>query len=115
MTRACLPGAPGVASDASIISSADGVPQAQQWTAFRTSVENSHDAAHGFFGVGSTIRDVHTAFEDPFVFLLHSNVDRLFAMWQTQPGQDWRLDPDQVYGDQSETTGPESILATLQP
>jgi hypothetical protein len=46
---------------------------------------------------------------------LHSNVDRLFAMWQTQAGQDWRLDPDQVYGDQSNTTGPGSILASLQP
>lgn len=115
VTRACAPGAPGVDSDAAILISADALPQAQQWSAFRTALESSHNAAHGFFGVGSTIWDSHRAFEDPFVFLLHSNVDRLFAMWQAQPGQEWRLDPDQVYGDQSETTGPESILATLQP
>lgn len=115
VTRACQPGAPAVPSDASIISSSDGVPQAQQWTAFRTAVESSHNSAHGFFGAGSSIGNPHTSFEDPFVYLLHSNVDRLFAMWQTQSGQDWRLDPDQVYGDQSETTGEKSILAALQP
>ena len=54
---------------------------------------------HGY--IGGDIGAQHQAFEDPFVFLLHSNVDRLFAMWQTRAGQDWRLDPDQVYGDQS--------------
>jgi len=115
ITRALPAGGPGIALDATILSSADGQPQAQQWTAFRQALEGWHGTAHGYFGPGSTIRDAHSAFEDPFVFLLHSNVDRLFAMWQTQPGQDWRLDPDQVYGDQSNTTGPESILATLQP
>ncbi|WP_346137280.1 hypothetical protein [Lentzea roselyniae] len=49
------------------------------------------------------------------MFLLHSNVDRLFAMWQGQPGQEWRLDPDQVYGDQSNTTGAGSILDPMHP
>lgn len=115
ITRALPAGGPGIAADATILSSADGQPQAQQWTAFRQALESWHGTAHGYFGPGSTIRDAHSAFEDPFVFLLHSNVDRLFAMWQTEPGQDWRLDPDQVYGDQSNTAGPESILATLQP
>ena len=114
VTRDCQSGAPGVASDATIIASADTVPQAQQWTQFRQALESSHNSAHGYFGA-STIGDPHRSFEDPFVFLLHSNVDRLFAMWQTQPGEDWRLDPDQVYGDQSNTTGSESILAPLQP
>lgn len=37
--RACLPGAPGVASDAAILASADALPQAQQWAAFRSSLE----------------------------------------------------------------------------
>jgi len=58
---------------------------------------------------------VHSAFEDPFVFLLHSDVDRLWAMWQTQSGQDWRLDPDLVYGDQSNTNDNRGILHNLQP
>ncbi|GEA87702.1 tyrosinase family protein [Cellulomonas cellasea] len=115
VVRLCQAGAPAVQPDADILTSTDGTPQAQQWTVFRTAVEASHNTTHGFFGSGSTIQDSHRAFEDPFVFLLHSNVDRLFAMWQAQPGEEWRLDPDLVYGDQSETTGPESIRATLQP
>jgi hypothetical protein len=40
----------------------------------------------------------HFSFHDPFVFLLHSNTDRLFALWQLAPGQEWRLDPNRVYG-----------------
>ncbi|MGH9268881.1 MAG: tyrosinase family protein, partial [Acidimicrobiales bacterium] len=35
ITRGCAPGAPPVASDAGIIGSTDGIPQAQQWTTFR--------------------------------------------------------------------------------
>ena len=115
ITRACVAGAPGVDTDAANLTSADGLPQAQQWTTFRQAVEDSHNSAHGFFGFGSSIGNAHTSFEDPFVYLLHSNVDRLFAMWQTAPGQEWRLDPDQVYGDQSGTTGEGGILHPLQP
>jgi hypothetical protein len=33
---------------------------------------------------------------DPLFWLHHANVDRLWAIWQTMPGQEWRLDPDQV-------------------
>lgn len=106
-------GAPALAADMTIVTSGDLQPQAQQWTAFRQALEGAHNSAHGY--IGGDIGGQHQAFEDPFVFLLHSNVDRLFAMWQTQPGQDWRLDPDLVYGDQSGTTGPESILHPLQP
>lgn len=53
-----------------------------------------HDAMHGFVAMGGA----HISFRDPFVFLLHSNVDRLFAMWQTAPGHPERLDPTTVYG-----------------
>jgi hypothetical protein len=111
--RAAAAGAPGLASDASILAASNGVPQAQQWTAFWSALRTAHDNAHGY--IGGDIGASHQAFEDPFVFLLHSNVDRLFAMWQTQPGQDWRLDPDQVYGDQGETTGDGGIRQHLQP
>jgi len=48
--------------------------------------------------MGGTISAVHSAFEDPFVFLLHSNVDRIWAMWQTVPGKSYRLDPRLTYG-----------------
>src|SRR5215204_2203877 len=55
---------------------------------------NAHGEAHSWLGLGFQ----HTAFRDPLVFLLHSNVDRLWAMWQTKPGKAVRLDPKQVYG-----------------
>jgi hypothetical protein len=54
----------------------------------------THDAMHGFVAMGGA----HVSFRDPFVFLLHSNVDRLYAMWQTAPGHPERLDPTTVYG-----------------
>lgn len=114
ITRGCAAGAPGVASDSTILSSSDGQARAQQWTAFRRELERWHNAVHGYFGSGN-IFDPHTAFEDPFVFLLHANVDRLFAMWQTMPGEDWRLDPDLVYGDQKDTNDSKGILHSLQP
>ncbi|MGH3449545.1 MAG: tyrosinase family protein, partial [Haloechinothrix sp.] len=113
VTRSKGAGAPGISSDATIIASADGLAQAQQWQQFRSTLESAHNSAHGY--IGGDIGGQHGAFEDPFVFLLHGNVDRLFAMWQAQPGQEWRLDPDQVYGDQSNTNDPDGILYNLQP
>src|SRR5439155_21962140 len=44
-------------------------------------LEALHNDAHPYFANVSP----HNAFRDPFVFLLHSNVDRLFALWQTDP------------------------------
>ena len=52
---------------------------------------------HGFIAMGPQ----HRTFEDPFVFLLHSNVDRLFARWQTDPQHPERLNPDTIYGTES--------------
>jgi hypothetical protein len=60
----------------------------------RQRLETIHDAMHGFVNMGGP----HISFRDPFVFLLHSNVDRLFATWQVQSGQ---LDPATVYGSES--------------
>lgn len=113
VTRSKTPGTPVIATDATILASGNGLAQASQWSAFRVALENAHDSTHGY--IGGDIGGAHQAFEDPFVFMLHSNVDRLFAMWQTQPGQDWRLDPNQVYGDQSNTNDETGILHPLQP
>jgi hypothetical protein len=66
----------------------------------RTKLEHNHDAAHLY--VGGDILRQHTAFRDPFVFLIHSNVDRLFAEWQYND-KIIRLNPDLVYGEESET------------
>jgi Common central domain of tyrosinase len=61
--------------------------------------EGLHNSAHGY--IGGTLSNPHTSFRDPFVFLLHSNVDRLFTKWQLQPGHPERLDPAQIYRAQS--------------
>ena len=60
-------------------------------------LERLHNGAHGFVNMGGP----HISFRDPFVFLLHSNVDRLFARWQTDPAHPERLDPSSVYGSES--------------
>src|SRR5262249_3745592 len=90
------PGAPAISSDNTIATSGDGLPNANQFHQMRTTLEGAHNTAHGF--IGGSIAFQHFSFHDPFVFLLHSNVDRLFAMWQLAPGKAWRLDPNQVYG-----------------
>ncbi|MGC2570248.1 MAG: tyrosinase family protein, partial [Candidatus Nitrosopolaris sp.] len=60
---------------------------------------DAHGAAHEYIGgAGGELSDPHISFRDPFVFLLHSNVDRLWAKWQRDPAHPERLDPAQVYG-----------------
>jgi hypothetical protein len=68
-----------------------------------------HDAMHGFVAMGGQ----HISFRDPFVFLLHSNVDRLYAMWQTQPGHADRLDPATVYG--GDGVSPSALDNAIEP
>jgi len=90
-------------SDESIVEQSD-------YPRMRLQLEKAHDFAHGY--IGGTIQDPHMAFRDPFVYLLHSNVDRLFALWQKAPGKNWRLDPDRVYGTEG---GNPAIVADMQP
>ena len=108
------PASPPTDADAEIINSTAGYPQSDQWKIFREKLEGNkmrnHDGAHGY--IGGSIGSTSTAFEDPFVFLLHSNVDRLWAMWQQVPREHWRLDPDKVYGIESHHS---SIIAALEP
>lgn len=106
LLRSLPPGPGTTVTDASIVAASNGFPQAQQWREFRRRLEEVHGDVHLQFGPGN-IGDPtgHEAFQDPFVFMLHSNVDRLYAEWQTQPGQEWRLDVAQVYGTETSTTG----------
>lgn len=55
---------------------------------FRTMEGNPHGFAHTSFG--GSIQDPSTAPKDPLFFLLHCNVDRLWAKWQRKNG---RFDP----------------------
>ncbi|MFM0441796.1 tyrosinase family protein [Paraburkholderia strydomiana] len=63
----------------------------------RVLMESAHNAMHGYVRMGGA----HISFRDPFVFLLHSGQDRLFARWQTDPVHPDRLDPATVYGRES--------------
>jgi tyrosinase len=62
-----------------------------QYPAFRTLEGNPHGLAHTSFG--GSISSIPTAAKDPLFFLLHCNVDRLWAKWQRQNG---RFDPAQA-------------------
>jgi hypothetical protein len=63
--------------------------------------------------IGGSITDPHFSFHDPFVMLLHSNVDRIWARWQTMSGNEWRLDPDKIYGIEFSETG--ELNSTVEP
>ncbi len=52
------------------------------YSAFRTMEGNPHGSAHTSFDVDSYISAIPTAARDPLFFLLHCNVDRLWARWQ---------------------------------
>jgi hypothetical protein len=109
--RQVRPGAPGAQSpplqnyrdDQTLLAVGNGLPQAQQYPAFSVALERMHNTIHGYIG-GTVGGDPHHAFHDPLVFLLHSNVDRLWAMWQLAAGQTWRLDPELIYGDDTNRT-----------
>jgi len=83
-----------VAGDNAILAAVD---YPTMWPALRS----VHDVMHGFVAMGGA----HVSFRDPFVFLLHSNVDRLFARWQTDPAHPERLDANAVYGSESANAG----------
>lgn len=53
-----------------------------QYGAFRNIEGNPHGSAHVSFG--GSISSIPTAAKDPLFFLLHTNVDRLWAKWQRQ-------------------------------
>ena len=72
-----------------------------QYRLFRAMEGNPHGDAHTSFG--GSISLIDTAAKDPLFFLLHCNVDRLWAKWQRQNG---RFDPAQAYSYES---GPKPI------
>jgi hypothetical protein len=98
LIRAVGAGIPELEVADSTVIAAETYPEMRD---FNTGLERAHNLAHSY--IGGTIGFTHTSFRDPFVFLMHSNVDRLFALWQRQPGKKWRLDPELVYGTESNT------------
>jgi len=106
------PSPPSVQSDEDIISTGNTASIEKQYRLFHDNLKRSpnHNDVHPY--IGGSIEDPLTAFEDPFVFLLHSNVDRLWASWQLVSGKEWRLDPEKVYG---EVSNHERIIENLEP
>jgi tyrosinase len=68
-----------------VMTDAQTLALGSQYPAFRVMEGNPHGTAHtrwdGF------IRSIGTAAKDPLFFLLHGNVDRLWAKWQRQNGR----------------------------
>ncbi len=72
-----------------------------------------HNYSHVYIGgAGGDMSSIPTAAKDPFFFLLHANVDRLWAQWQRDPSNLARLDPATVYD--TETTNV-NITTSLAP
>jgi hypothetical protein len=83
-----------VAGSPATVSQDNGILNAPDYPTMWDLLRIVHNAMHGFVAMGGA----HVSFRDPFVYLLHSNVDRLFARWQTDPAHPDRLDPNTVYG-----------------
>jgi hypothetical protein len=89
--------------DQSLIAGSDSLPMLRQWPRFAARLEYLHEFGHEY--VGGTFLPLNSSFNDPFVFLFHANVDRIWASWQLHSfsGIDhrrwsWRLEPSKTYG-----------------
>jgi len=67
-------------SGASVITEAQTFALGTQYAPFSAMEGNPHGNAHTSFG--GSISSIPTAARDPLFFLLHANVDRLWAKWQ---------------------------------
>jgi hypothetical protein len=101
--------APTATTDASVLGQATYAPGG-----FNQFLENGpHNYSHVYIGgVGGNMSFVPTATEDPFFFLLHGNVDRLWAQWQRNPASLTRLDPATAYDGHSANV---NITTNMRP
>jgi tyrosinase len=67
-------------ASANVISEAATLALGASYPAFRAMEGSPHGSAHTSFG--GSISSIPTAARDPLFFLLHCNVDRLWAKWQ---------------------------------
>jgi len=83
-----------------------------QYAAFRTMEGNPHGSAHTRFD--GSISSVPTAARDPLFFLLHCNVDRLWAKWQRQFGRFDSAQPGSYDGSGANPIG-HNLVDTMWP
>lgn len=98
---------PWVPDDREVLARGYGSAQAG-YDLMRLDMQAAHGWAHRYIGGDVARADGHYAFRDPFAFLIHSNVDRLWSSWQLRQVGDardaaWGLDPARVYGDQADS------------
>ena len=81
---------------------------------FMSALEDcSHNYSHGYIGGSSgNMSYLSLAAQDPFFFLLHGNIDRLWAQWQRNPSNLALLDPTMTY---SPDTLNANITTTMGP
>ena len=98
-------GAPTSTTDSSVVGSAN-------YPTLRPFIEHTpHDWSHVYIGGSSgDMTSIPTAARDPIFFMLHANVDRLWAQWQRSSLT--RLDPATTYGTE---TGNVNITTIMQP
>jgi hypothetical protein len=105
---------PPADADAILMSKSTYGPFLAASNAFAWDIEKvpNHNSSHGYIGGGGNMSSISTAAQDPFFFLLHGNVDRLWAQWQRNPSSLPRLDPGTTYGSES---GSAAITTTMGP
>ncbi len=70
-------------SSPSVNSEVDTLALGSDFSSFRSMESDPHDPSHWMTGGwGNPLSSVPTAVQDPLFFLLHCNVDRLWAKWQ---------------------------------
>jgi len=84
-----------------LLTEAQTLALGNQYRRFRNLEGNPHGSAHVSFG--GAISSIPTAAKDPLFFLLHCNVDRLWAKWQRKLG---RFDPVQAASYDSNPSNP---------
>lgn len=98
---------------ADIVKTGDHLPQELQYAAMDGALQGAHNHIHSGC-IRGTIANPLFSFHDPFVFLIHSNVDRLWVRWRNAPGHAWRLGAEQVYGVHDDDPA-STVNAVLQP
>lgn len=91
-------------------SQADTLALGSAFTAFRAMEGRPHGAAHVSFE--GFLSQIGTAAKDPLFFLLHSNVDRLWALWQWLNA---RFNPDSTLTYQGQDFDGRRLDDTLWP
>ena len=89
-------GVPGfrMRNETDTLALADPVSGAINFESFRIMEVRPHGVAHVSFDGISFINNPHTAAKDPLFFMLHCNVDRLWAKWQWLFDLHDKNDPD---------------------